>query len=359
MDRYSPKRSPYGRKGVAKTDSYWPGMHLRCGICGEVCNYVVNHRLRCRHGSLSRGQNRCWNRVLVLAAVVRQLILPLLLERVQSQPELYGRLLTEVEQILQHSGRRSQQQQQCLHSRLRDAERDLEGATTALIRLPDSESLQNRQQELEGQVRQLRQELTQLKSDSEAPPWQTRDEIERELPAVLQHLAETSYPFSRCLRRLIPRLELVPAQALDTGQVRPRIRITWPALVEGEEPEVSEIEAFTPPQHIRQALEYQRLRQAEPDMSLVEIGQRLGLDRAQRSRAQRYLELMEAAGSTSAYVELTAPPENASRWRPEGRQADPTTDSDGNSQDPATELVEVSRGPKAGCDDSQHRTLIG
>lgn len=324
MDRYSPRRTPYGRRGTRRSDSYWPGLHLHCGICGEVCNYVLEQRLRCRHGNLCRGQNRCWNRVQVPAAMVRQFVLPQLLERLQSDPVLYQRLLHEVEQTLQHSGRHSQQQQQRLRNRLRDAERDLEGATTALIRLPESESLQNRQQELEGQVRQLRQELAQLESADERPTWRTRDDIERDLLAVLHHLAATSYPFSRCLRGLIPRLELVPVQAFDTSQVRARIRITWPALAEGGAPDVCEIDAFTPPQHIRQAVQYQRLRQAETQLTLLEIGQRLGLSKAERSRAQRYLELMEAAGSTAPYRELTAPPTNASRWRPQGRNSPPS-----------------------------------
>src|SRR5207247_1311119 len=84
----------------------------------------------------------------------------------------------------------------------------------------------------------------------------SREEVAARPDGAVQSLAEQSTEFADLLRRRLPEFVIVPVQALDTPQVRPRARVTlslraWAA--EGEPaPEASaELDLFEPPAHIR------------------------------------------------------------------------------------------------------------
>ena len=56
----------------------------------------------------------------------------------------------------------------------------------------------------------------------------------------------------------------------------------------------------------------------EQSIGLTKIGVRLGITKRQANIAVQYGRQLRAAGRTDAFVELTAPPPQASRWRAPG-----------------------------------------
>jgi len=59
---------------------------------------------------------------------------------------------------------------------------------------------------------------------------------------------------------------------------------------------------------------------AESGLRPTAIGKMLGMTKRTACIARDYGKALKAAGQTDPYIELTEPPENASRWRPNGRK---------------------------------------
>ena len=117
-------------------------------------------------------------------------------------------------------------------------------------------------------------------------------------------LLSTSYEFADVLRRLITEFRVVPVQALDTPQVRPRgmLTLNWGCLLDGAPtgqpltPVTANIELFQPPEHIHWINACGSLHVGRPRMSLKQIAVQLGIGHMTAKRALDYARLMRDAG---------------------------------------------------------------
>ncbi|MDZ4685560.1 MAG: recombinase family protein [Planctomycetaceae bacterium] len=301
MDRHSPPRGEHPRKGTARKDSLWPGQHLRCSVCGDEVYWTYRGRLRCRHAQLDRGQHQCWNRVQVEAAQIRSQLLPKLLDVIRSRPELLLRLVDVADQEFRLHAAGANRRCQRLADKRQELETDLRSITRLLIKSPESNNLLERHNLVEAELLEVRRQLAcEEQQPAQEAQWATRDQIEGDLEAVILHLAATSFAFSRTMRSMFADFVLVPVQAFDTPQIRPRIKLTL-AATPNAEAVVVVIDAFQPPQHIRHASDCRRLRDQRPEMTLVQIGAAFGIGKKAVSDALKYADLMEAAGSTDTY----------------------------------------------------------
>jgi hypothetical protein len=164
------------------------------------------------------------------------------------------------------------------------------------------------------------------------------EEVGQQLGEVLLQLAETSYEFAGLMRKIITRFEIVPVQAIDSGLVRPRARITLSVeqLREcGDDgPVVSdihtELDLFQPPKHFRHMETCLKIKESNPKLGYIKIAdainKRLALEAGNGvepetisymtvKRCFAVARKMKAEGLSEPYRVLTEKPEYASRWK--------------------------------------------
>jgi len=140
-----------------------------------------------------------------------------------------------------------------------------------------------------------------------------------ELEKVLGWLAKTSRDFAEILRRLVPSFVIVPVQALDRPQVRPRAKLeistaAWSKPGEASSTICETIDLFDPPIHIEFLQPCVVVKRVNPKASLSQISSKLGIGHMSVKLALDYHLLMQKEGLAEPYRELTECPENASRW---------------------------------------------
>jgi hypothetical protein len=189
--------------------------------------------------------------------------------------------------------------------------------------------------ELEALVQQLRevnQQLQEAKKKQAVPAGQpspsalfrSRQEVESRLEEALLAVAQSSFEFTELMRRVFPVFVIQPVQALDSGQVRPRARLTFrPGAIMSNEQGAEqttdiqiEIDLFDPPKHIRHTPQCLAEKAREPKLSLKKIAARLGLNCMVVKRALDYGRRMQQAGTSDPCRVLSERPANAARWKP-------------------------------------------
>ena len=205
---------------------------------------------------------------------------------------------------------------QGIETRIAERTRDCERLTTFIVKRPESESLLGRLDEAEREIAQLRLEAEQERSVMrEKAHFLTRDEVEARIGEAVLHLARTSSEFSALMRRMFPDFVMIPVQALETLQVRPRVKLVLPTHDCTAEQMTMVIDAFDPPQQIRFATECARLKAEHPGWTLVQIGLAVGIGKKATGEALKYAQLMVDRGTTDPYRELHDEPQRASRWK--------------------------------------------
>ena len=144
------------------------------------------------------------------------------------------------------------------------------------------------------------------------------------------------------MRRILPDFHILPVQALDSSQVRPRARFVLrlsglqdrpspandPAGQAGDV--TGTLDLFEPPAYIRAIPACVAAQQADPKSSLNKIAARTGYNRMRVRQALACAKQMAAVGLSGPYRELTTCPASASRWRRRGAHES----ADSGSRDP-------------------------
>ncbi|MBW3595716.1 MAG: hypothetical protein KY475_00410 [Planctomycetes bacterium] len=129
------------------------------------------------------------------------------------------------------------------------------------------------------------------------------------------------------MRQLFPTFIILPVQAIDTPQIRPRGRLQSSArgLVERGETAAHTSgdcglwltwNLFTPPAHILHLDTCRQVQQEHPHWSLKRIAAQVGIGHMTVRRALAYGRRMEEFGLQDPYRELHEAPTQASRWKP-------------------------------------------
>lgn len=181
-----------------------------------------------------------------------------------------------------------------------------------------------------------RRQVAERASPAEQDPAQSRRRLESHLDDTLRSLISTSFEFADLLRRVFAEFVIQPVQALDSGLVRPRGKLTlcWNGLCAAtqlddagagrvEDVQIT-LDLFEPPLHIRHLRPCLAAREENPKLSLEGIAALLEINHMVVKRAFDYARLMEAQGTSEPYLELHARPENASRWRTRRQRSQPS-----------------------------------
>jgi hypothetical protein len=162
------------------------------------------------------------------------------------------------------------------------------------------------------------------------PTLGSRADLDRHLEAALRQLARTSFAFGDLMRRILPDFHILPVQAVDSSQVRPRTRFVLRLSGLQDRPSPTNdlagqagdvtgtLDLFEPPAYIRAISACVAAKQADPKSSLNKIAARTGYNRMTVRQALACAQQMAAEGLSGPYRELTTCPASASRWRRRG-----------------------------------------
>jgi len=149
---------------------------------------------------------------------------------------------------------------------------------------------------------------------------ESRESISDRLGQIVIDAANSSFPFAALLRRAIPVFQVQPVQALDCGQVRPRVRLTlrfasWAAANTAPLESSTVIDAFEYPEHVKHRPAIVAARSGNGSITLRALAAQLDVNYMTVKRALSYDLRMRECGLEDPYRELLSLPEQASRWR--------------------------------------------
>ncbi len=153
-------------------------------------------------------------------------------------------------------------------------------------------------------------------------PFPDRQLVSANLEEAMIAVAKTSFEFGDLMKRLLPRFEIVPVQAINCSLVRPRAYVTLAIdLSKTGDPNLDVqridgvIDLFDPPAEVKHFNAVARARLRFPDATLRDLGRELGLNYMTVKRALDIAKDLAQGESNEIYRELRTPPQGASRWR--------------------------------------------
>lgn len=311
-----------GRAGVPKKRTVWPGQHVACGVCGRPM-YWGGHgqagRLMCSGARLYA----CWNAATFDGGEAGPRLAAAVLAVAEGLPAFDGafRSRAQAASVARRSARAATLVR--LDLDIAQAGREVANLTDAVSRMGFSEALRVKLGEAEGRLARLAAERADLRRQPddvpELPPVERLRALAREAVGAM---AFGDPAFGRTMRRIVPRVAVLPHQPLDGGAVVLRATLTVnlaPLLgaagesVGGLVAREVTVDLFDPPQRVAFRERVAALRAAGQTERAAAAACGLTLTAAQRAMALH--RLMQSAGVTDAYRLLTAPPADGEKCR--------------------------------------------
>ncbi len=306
-------RSPRSR-------TVFPRQHATCGICGALMYTTEGDRIVCSRALAGD----CWNKVRPHEPSLRQAVLDAILSEARMYAPFEESLLTstkiELGRLQSHFGQRTA----LLEKQLQATKTHISAITTAIAESNGQlHSLLERLKTLEDLSAKLSEEIAAAnEARAGEPPVLSDDLIRGRMPELLLRIAAESFDFAEWIRKLIPQLQILPVQALDTALVRSKVRfvVHWSALVDEPVDDTHHLlDVGNLPQHVQDAMTLRKSGICEG--SLGQVARSLGMSSMRLKRARVFLRLMQEAGVEEPFKVLTEAPVSASRWRgPKGKQ---------------------------------------
>jgi hypothetical protein len=300
-----------------------PGQHARCAVCGGLMYRYNGEWLKCQNAH-ERGTGACWNHVQVSCELTQEKVLGWLLSNCGQVPDFRKKLADSAWAELEAQRKRCDRTQSLVDQQIAELQKRANKLAKAIALAGEIEVVVEQLIEVDQQLKVAQQK----KADAGGNPspsvlsW-SRQEVDARLNDALRAVAQSSYEFADLMRSIFPVFVIQPVQALDSGQVRPRTRLTFrPAVLLGDDHAVEgtgdiefELDLFKAPEHLSQIPRCPAEKAREPKATLDTIAKRLGLNRMTVKRALDVARRMQQAGSSEPYSALKQAPANASRWK--------------------------------------------
>jgi site-specific DNA recombinase len=294
-----------------------------CGVCG-LRLYSYGNCLKCRR---KEQQASCWNRVQISGQLLTEKVLDWLSDKLQQIPDLHEliqkTILLTIANTKQNASSQQQQlqeQMKALQTKMKRLTKMLDDQHESVVNETISQSLQQLGKEYrkyEKHLQKITPAVEQIASCSANNP----EELAQHWPQLLKQLIHTTPALTRFLKHIIPRIEIQPIQAIDSGKIYPRVKVHFqpgPATSATEPPhrEIIELDFFKPSAHYQFRVLAVQLREQQPELSLVKMGKLLGTSYQTVHRALILQQQMLEAGLTEPYIVLVDKPEHAAHWQP-------------------------------------------
>jgi site-specific DNA recombinase len=289
--------------------------------------YYAGRHLKCSNVLARRGR-RCWNHVQVPVQLARRHIVSWLVGYLDGVASLREAMVDIVWKELDGASSKHHRRQRDSAREIAGLERQSANLAAAIAEGGQLQTLLQKLRAVEDALQRARAaQLAQTSRSRGQDDLPSKAELERNLPQMLLKLVDSSFEFADVMRQIFPEFVIQPVEALDSGQVRPRARLTFRpgaiANASGADSEVAgslkdlpvTLDLFEPPLHIRHLHQCVAAKRADPRLSLKTLAGLLGLNHMTVKRAFDYARLMEQVGTVDPYREVLARPEDASRWR--------------------------------------------
>ncbi len=308
--------SPMWRR--PRSHTLWPGQHAHCAVCGELM-YRYGSFLKCKN-AVPKGPRTCWNHVQVDIATVHAKIIAWFIGVLDRYPDARDVVVTAALEELERRRHRSRSASDNLDARITTLRAEADNLARAIAAGGELDALVRLLASVNASLEQAVHERACIEQQAnEVGGLLSYEDVSTRLEEVLLCLANSSFEFTDIMRRMVPEFTIVPVQALDCAQIRPRARLTMrlgpPAC--GDQADVGEIvtlDLFDPPVHVQHLKACVATKKEKPSATYKEIAHKLGTSYMTVKRAFDYHRLMQAQGVTDPYREVTEEPTNASRW---------------------------------------------
>jgi DNA invertase Pin-like site-specific DNA recombinase len=302
-----------------------------CGRCSE--KMYVDGRNEGGYRCADARRNECWNKASALRDLTHRAIGRAIIDQLQSLGDKVNGLAQRAAALLDDHG-------QCEARRVElvEQERELE---TSLKNLNDAiekeeeppESIVQRISQREAELAKLEGELAGLIAQDERFAAPTPQEIVERIDELIGLFQIMDRSARDELELLVGEIKAVPYQQFDTNKIvlRARFELRLGALLPGrtravlaslyKDPLAKEFERVemlvdlfepsTGPRHGLAALELKE----QQHLGMTAIGKTLVITKRRADLATQYGAKLRAAGLVDPFIELTAPPPSASRWR--------------------------------------------
>ena len=318
-----------------RRDALFPRQHATCSICGGLMYSYDTDQLKCQNAH-GRGKDQCWNHVQVNINVARQKFIAWFIEFIQAEPGVRELIVDFTATELENLNADSNLELSCIRTQIEQLEREAKTIAKAIRKGGSFKALVQEALEIEDQLSKFRDsETALLEKEEQLPGSISQTPIDDQVNDALLAISKNSFEFARLMRQIVPRFEIVPVQAFDTGLVRPRLRFTVDVerlADSGEQgsestPVEGELDLFTPPMHFRLMGLCLDIKNKEPKYSLKKIAKEVEARLALLDGDDKTISYMtvkrcfatardmEAECLKEPYRILTEEPTNASRWK--------------------------------------------
>ncbi len=235
MRKVNARTKKFGRKKRNPADasqqagskpSNWPGNHLRCDTCKRkyIWNGVVGRRILMCNGAY---HYRCWNSLTLEGQDTVRRLTQAIWQKIRELPDFDSEFLATLRQRLAEETKRSQSRQKDLERQHDDVQRQIERVTEAIADIGNSPSLKDKLKSLENQLEETEVALSELREGQrdqiELP---SMDDIRKAAEELFTTFVPEDQEAARLLRRLIPKMVVMPVRLCDNGAVVARVRLT-------------------------------------------------------------------------------------------------------------------------------------
>lgn len=304
------------RFGIARHRGIWPSKHVCCAICGAVMERTLNDQLKCKN-AFEKGEQNCWNHVQVKAEVIRQKLLPPLLQELEKSPGFRETLLESAWQNYSRRLQRSQRKVSDLDEQLQRLEKEQQNLLQAIRAGGMLASLVAELKALEVRIQSIQAERNAAAENLDQQGYATREVFAAHLDDGILSMARESFEFTELMQKYVTAFVIQPVQALDSTQVFPRAKLTFqvPAGEEGTAVEIRIVaDCFTPSSAVLILEKCRQARLAHPGWGCRRLAPIVHENYMTIKRALHYLKLQNQEGLTDPFRELHERPEQAARW---------------------------------------------
>ena len=324
--------SDHPRFGVRRKDSVFPNQHAVCIACGALMYTAGAGVAKCMN-TTKDAKCDCWNHVQIDLELTRRRIIDYLISRLKQHPEAMTVMMTVAWQQLLKSRAKAGNQMEDVEKQIAVLEKEKSRLIQAIKAGVPLDELNHEAGRVQLALKAAKHQQDLLRQKGVEPIPASFDQFKNNPRDLLLDLARNSYEFAALMRRVIPRFEIQPVQAIDTGQVRPRAILTIDFAAANRtttapgdfgDTENVVIDLFDPPGHIKHLAEVVALKQARPELSLKKIADLLEtrIGHMTVKRAWDYWKQMQAEGMTDPYRVLHQAPAFASRWKKRSNNGD-------------------------------------
>ena len=312
-----------------------------CGICGAKMHQAVRIDGGYRCSKVSKGL--CWNKATTLRTVAHEAIRVAVVNHLTALDDEFEQIIEQVRSVIEDNGSRQRRIDGLIakESDLKDAYEGLLDGLEHIRQTGESpKRLADRLVAREDDLSRVQAKLQKLREEQACARVPAPEELATRRNDLVARLQVLDRAAGAALAQLVPRIEAVPYQHFDNNLVVLRARFDLHLvglLPESTRLAVSDVfggtfddrfmkipilvDLFAPSLASAFACQALELRE-QKNYTFVRIGQELGLEKRTAFRAVRLGKSLRRAGRRDEYVELTKPPEAASRWRTHPRFAE-------------------------------------